>query len=125
LPAKTTRWFTHPFFKSRYSIYTADSTDFKAVRINPYHVDFNASILPPFNRATEGLVDKNLSDKSLPVNMVDSFKTVPFKPKFKLDYISNIGMGISTTPYGTGMAGGVEMLFSDITGKIWFTPAYR
>jgi Tol biopolymer transport system component len=35
------------FFKSRYSIYTADSTDFKAVRINPYHVDFNASILPP------------------------------------------------------------------------------
>ncbi|QKG80179.1 basic secretory protein-like protein [Tenuifilum thalassicum] len=105
------------FYKSKYSIYTADTTDFNPVKVDPYKVDFSASILPPVNRATSGLVDKNLANSNLPTFLVDSFKRVPFKPKFKLDYISNIGMGVSSSPYGTGMAGGVEMLFSDITGK--------
>lgn len=105
------------YYKNRYSIYTADTVDFKPVKVDPYFVNYSASILPPLNRATEGLVDKNLAYVNLPTNLVDSFKTVPFKPKFKLDYISNIGMGISTSAYGTGMSGGVEMLFSDITGS--------
>lgn len=104
------------YYKNRYSIYTADTVDFKPVKVDPYYVNFDASILPPLNRATEGLVDKNLADTHLPEHLVDSFKTVGFKPKFKLDYISNIGMGITTSSYGTGMSGGVEMLFSDITG---------
>ncbi len=110
------------FYNSKYSIYTADTTDFNPVKVDPYHVDFSASILPPLNRATEGLVDQNLTSNDLPEHLVDSFKTVKFRPQFKLDYISNIGMGISTSPYGTGMAGGVEMLFSDITGaKMLYT----
>jgi len=108
------------FYKTKYSIYIADSTDFNPVRVNPYQIDFSASILPPLNRVTEGIVDKNLSDNNLPERLLDSFQRIPFRPKFKLDYISNIGMGISTTPYGTGMAGGVEMLFSDITGVNMF-----
>ena len=108
------------YFKNRYSIYTADTVDFKPVKVDPYVVNFSASILPPLNRATEGLVDKNLADNSLPHGLADSLKTVPFKPKFKLDYISNIGMGVSTSVYGTGMSGGVEMLFSDITGSNMF-----
>lgn len=108
------------FYKARYSIYSADSSDFNPVKVNPYQVDFSTSILPPLERATEGLVDKNLASNKLPVHLIDSFRRVPFKPKFKLDYISNIGMGISTSPYGTGMAGGVEMLFSDITGVNMF-----
>ena len=105
------------YYGTKYSIYTADSVDFKPVKVDPYFVNFNASILPPVNRATEGLVDKNLADKTQLLNLIDSFKTIKYKPKFKLDYISNIGMGISTSPYGTGMSGGVEMLFSDIVGK--------
>jgi Tol biopolymer transport system component len=105
------------YYKSRYSIYTADTVDFKPLKVDPYIVNFNASILPPVNRATEGLVDKNLADKTPLNHLIDSFKTIKYRPKFKLDYISNIGMGISTSPYGTGMSGGVEMLFSDIVGK--------
>lgn len=105
------------FYEHRYSIYSADSTDFTPLEVDPMKVDFSASILPPLNRATQGLVDKNLADNKLPVQLIDSFKTVKFRPQFKLDYISNIGMGISSTPYGTGMSGGVEMLFSTITGS--------
>lgn len=108
------------YYQTKYSIYTADTVDFTPVKVNPYLVDFSASILPPLNRATEGLVDKNLANDSLPSHLTDSLRTIGFKPKFKLDYISNIGMGVSTSAYGTGMSGGIEMLFSDITGKNMF-----
>ncbi|RPH34476.1 MAG: tolB protein precursor [Bacteroidales bacterium] len=105
------------YFKGRYSIYTADTVDFTPVKVDPNVVDFTASILPPFNRSVPGIIDGYLNSMgSLPLTPIDSFKVVPFKPKFKLDYISNIGVGVSTSQYGTGMQGGVEMLFSDITG---------
>lgn len=105
------------YFKGQYSIYTADTIDFTPVKVDPNVVDFTASILPPFNRAVPGIIDNYLGTmSSLPLTPVDSFKNVPFKAKFKLDYISNIGIGMSTSQYGTGMQGGVEMLFSDITG---------
>ncbi len=105
------------YYRGQYSIYTADTIDFTLEKMDPNVVDFTASILPPFNRSVTGLIDNYLSSMSkLPQTPVDSFKVVPFKPKFKLDYISNIGIGMSTSQYGTGMQGGVEMLFSDITG---------
>lgn len=121
-PAMSVAWendeicYSH-FYRHHYSIYTADPEDFHPVRVDAKQVDFSASILPPLIRATEGLVDKNLNNKELPTELLDSFKRVEFRPKFKLDYISNIGMGVSSTPYGTGMSGGVEMLFSNITGS--------
>lgn len=109
------------YFKGHYSIFTADTIDFTPTKVNPDSVDFTASILPPFNRAVAGIVDDNLNGMSkFPATPIDSFKTIAFKPKFKLDYISNIGMGVSTSQYGTGMQGGVEMLFSDITGAHQF-----
>ena len=109
------------YFNGHYSIYTADTIDFSPTKVNPDSVDFTASILPPFNRAVPGIIDNYLNTmSSLPITPVDSFKNIPFKPKFKLDYISNIGMGVSTSQYGTGMQGGVEMLFSDITGAHQF-----
>ncbi|NVO12104.1 MAG: PD40 domain-containing protein [Bacteroidales bacterium] len=116
--ARETNEITYSYyFNGHYSIYTADTIDFSPVKMNPDSVDFTASILPPFNRAVPGIIDNYLSNMSkLSKTPIDSFKTVPFKPKFKLDYISNIGVGISTSQYGTGMQGGVEMLFSDITG---------
>ncbi len=116
--ARQTNEITYSYYyNGHYSIYTADTIDFTPVKVNPNVVDFTASILPPFNRAVPGIIDNYLNTmSSLPLTPTDSFKTVPFKAKFKLDYISNIGMGISTSQFGTGMQGGVEMLFSDITG---------
>lgn len=46
----------------------------------------------------------------------DSIVTTPYKPKFQLDYIGNTGAGMSTSNFGTALAGGVNMLFSDILG---------
>lgn len=116
--ARETNEITYSYyFNGHYSIYTADTIDFTPVKVDPNVVDFTASTLPPYNRAVPGIIDNHLNTMSLlPLTPVDSFKNVPFKPKFKLDYISNMGMGVSTSQYGTGMQGGVEMLFSDITG---------
>lgn len=100
----------------KYSIFAVDTVELSPVEVDPQAVNYAAAILPPINVATPGIVDKNLADNNLSNISVDSFKTIPFKRNFKLDYISNVGMGVSTNQFGTGLAGGIEMLFSDITG---------
>ncbi len=44
----------------------------------------------------------------------DSFKMQEYDPRIRLSYIGNSGVGVATGPLGTGMNGGVNMLFSDI-----------
>lgn len=104
------------YYNSKYSIYSADTTEFNPIRVDPMHVNYAAAILPPINRATPSIVDKNLANNDMSSIAVDSFQTVPFKRNFKLDYVSNVGLGMATSQFGTGLAGGIEMLFSDITG---------
>ncbi len=110
------------YFKGNYSIFTATPNDFYSEEVFPLMVDYTAATLPPLNRATVGIIDRNLAKRmAQPETPIDSFKTVAYRPKFKLDYISNIGVGVSTSSYmGTGMAGGVEMLFTDIVGANLF-----
>ncbi len=105
------------YFDGKYSVFTATPADFISEEVYPMMVDFTAGTLPPLNRAVAGIIDKNISKRmGQPETPVDSFKVVRYRPKFRLDYISNAGIGISTSQMGTGMAGGVEMLFSDIVG---------
>ena len=40
-----------------------------------------------------------------------------YRPQFKLDYIGNTGVGVSASQFGTGIAGGVAGIFSDILGN--------
>ncbi len=109
------------YFGGNYSIFIATPDDFLGKEVSPLMVDLSAATLPPLNRAIAGIVDRNISGRmGQPETSVDSFKVVKYKPKFKLDYISNIGVGVSTGYMGTGMAGGVEMLFSDIVGANMF-----
>lgn len=63
-------------------------------------------------------MNKNLAifgaQKTIPT---DSIEKIPYRPNFKLDYISNSGIGVTTSRFGTGLAGGVQTLFSDILGN--------
>lgn len=105
------------YFKSNYTIFTAKPEELHSVEVFPMMVDFSAATLPPYNRAVTGIIDRNLARRmGQPETPIDSFKVVQYRPKFKLDYIANSGMGVSTSQMGTGMAGGVEMIFSDIVG---------
>ncbi len=109
------------YFEGNYSIFTINRNELESKEVDANEVDFTAATLPPLNRAVAGIVDKNIGERmGQPETPIDSFKVVEYKPKFKLDYISNIGVGVSTSAMGSGMAGGVEMLFSDIVGANLF-----
>jgi len=45
-------------------------------------------------------------------------KVVPYTPKFRLDYLANSGVGVSTSRFGTGIQGGIMAMFSDILVEI-------
>lgn len=78
--------------------------------------DTGAGILPPGRIARgEDIVQRHLLDDSIPpVVLRESYKEVPYKGKFKLDYLANSGISAGVSRFGAGMAGGVMALFSDM-----------
>lgn len=86
----------------------------------------NPAALPPYKRIAKNVVDTNLYYRSTgTIFPQDSFRIVAYKPRFKLDYISNVNVGIGTNGFGrTGMAGSIFMLFSDIVGNNQISTAF-
>jgi Tol biopolymer transport system component len=110
--------YTH-YSKNEYNLYQAPDSLFKAEQVDPFLINMDAGMLPPFKRLTYNIVNNNLDgivkQQTLPV---DSFKKEIYKPKFMLDYIGGSNMGVSTNSYyGTGMAGSIDMLWGDIVGN--------
>lgn len=102
----------------RYTLYNSPLNNFRAKSVNAQDVNFNAAILPPVENTGVNIVNSNLLnferfEKVTP----DSLQAVPYKAKFKLDYIANSGVGVSTSRFGTGIQGGVMATFSDILGR--------
>lgn len=98
---------------SNYNIFKTNRAELnsdKEILVND--VNHLAATLPSMNLA-ETFVDNLLQDQE-PLREALRMTQEPYRPKFKLDYISNGGIGVSTGRYGTGMAGGVNMLFGDI-----------
>ena len=116
--ARETGTVMYSFFqKGNYEIFRAEPADFHWIEVDPMHLDFAAATLPPYQPPTESIVDVMLGKEPVtPIFPVDSFAEVPFDSRFGLTYIGNSGVGVATSRFGTGVAGGVSMLFSDITG---------
>lgn len=100
-----------------YVIYGANATELGKTPVSATDVQMQAAMLPPFNRLGLDVVQTNLTNTPFDLVSAASLKEVPFKPKFELDYIGNTGVGVGVGPYGTGMAGGVNGIFSDILGN--------
>ncbi|MBI9062486.1 MAG: PD40 domain-containing protein [Marinilabiliaceae bacterium] len=82
-----------------------------------HHFQPSASRLVPYS-SIPSQVETNLYFDRRPSQMqVDSFYTDQIEPKFKLDYLGNASAGVMTGRFGTGMAGSVEAMFSDILGQ--------
>ncbi len=106
------------YSNERYSIFKAKPENFEKEKADPEHLDFTAATLPPLNRKLEPIVDNNLDvEPKKSIFPKDTFEKLEYKPRFGLTYIGNSGMGVSTNRYGTGMSGGVTMMFSDIVGE--------
>lgn len=113
-----------------YSIYKARPEDFLSEEVDPLELDWAAAKLPRLNRQAPLFVDEaieQLGASGMPAVMEMADK--PYKAKFQLDYVGGgAGIGVGTSNLfgaSTGGAGGVDMLFSDITGnnKIFTTLA--
>lgn len=101
----------------KYTVYKATPQDFLKVEADPYDINMDAATLAPLSRSTEPVVDDFLSnDTSTPAFPKDSFEVKPYRPKFGLTFIGSSGVGVATSRFGTGMQGGVSMMFSDIVG---------
>jgi len=97
---------------SKYSIYKISRDELEAKEVALEDEDFTAAILPSLN-LQKTYVDTNLENENF-LEKAPKLKEKDYEPKFKLDYISNGGVGVSTGRYGTGMVGGINMLFGDM-----------
>lgn len=102
----------------RYTLYNSPVSNFKSKPVDVNEVNFDAAILPPMENTGVDIVNSNLGNfEKFERTVADSMKLVPYKPKFKLDYLANSGVGVSTSRFGTGVQGGIVGMFSDILGK--------
>ncbi|GJM31117.1 MAG: peptidase S9 [Saprospiraceae bacterium] len=122
LAGKRDRLVYSYFSQNGYNIYRAKPEDFLQKEVDPTQVDFGPATMPKINPTVKREVDSQLMSFSQLTELPDSqLVAVPFKPKFKLDYINgSAGVGVGQSPtYGTvsGVAGGIDMLFGDILGN--------
>lgn len=117
--ARETGEVAYTYFRDgKYSIYLAGKEDFLYEEVNPNEIDMEAATLPPSKKRSPTVVDNFLDSESrAPVFPVDSFISKEYKPRFGLTFIGSSGVGASTSRFGTGMSGGVSMMFSDMTGE--------
>jgi len=103
------------FFNHQYMLVKNKISKFYQLPVTDQSIDIAPSLLPPKVGLNTSFVERLLRNKY--ENLQVPVEKKPYKPKFKLDYISNVNMGMSTSTYGSGMMGGVSMIFSDILGK--------
>jgi len=109
----------YSYFKgNQYNIYKAHASDFEAKPIDASVSDFTAAMLPPNINRGVNVVNTNLQNFNVYGRIGEGqINTVPYRSKFKLDYLANSGVGMTVgSRYGAGMAGGIFGIFSDILG---------
>lgn len=118
ISVSTTDEIVYSYYRyQRYTLYNAKLSSFKAKRIGNREENFDAAILPPMENIGVNIINSNLNNFDRFEKIVaDSMRTVPYKPKFRLDYLANSGVGVSTSRFGTGVSGGIVGMFSDILG---------
>jgi WD40 repeat protein len=116
--ARETGDIVYSYFQNgKYSIFSAQDADFERVKVDPMVLDMTAATLPPFERPAPPIVDASLDVEPIEgILPVDSFAEKSFDPRFGLSFIGSSGVGVATSRFGTGMSGGVSMMFSDIIG---------
>lgn len=103
----------------KYLIYSAHLDSFPKIPVNPFELNYDAATLPPLERVGYNIVDYFRIKRPQILATIEKqleIDTLPYKPKFKLDYITNTSVGIATSRLGTGMAGSVLAIFSDMVG---------
>ncbi len=121
LSKKTDRILYTLYNNSTYSIYQAKSSKFLNKEVPVDDVDMAAGMLPKPNIEATDIINTNLAKLDrLKLDDPATFVDKPYRPKFRLDYVgggTSVGVGNATFGTYTGLAGGVDLLFSDILGN--------
>ncbi|GAB3912516.1 DPP IV N-terminal domain-containing protein [Mucilaginibacter boryungensis] len=109
----------YSYYKAqKYTFYNAKESDFKPVVVQPQETNYDAAMLPPFKAVGVDLLNANLNNYlSYPRIPADSIRQIKYRPQFKLDYLASSGVGVGVSNYGTGLASGIQGVFSDILGR--------
>jgi len=106
------------YTNNTYQIWSAGENQFQGKPVDKHVVNFNAGTLPPVQNTAPDRIDYILVNRQVSGQTADTVKEIPYKPRFKLDYISNnASIGISTGMYRNNAGGSVNMIFSDIMGN--------
>ena len=111
--------YTH-YFKSGYDIYQVKSDKLLFKPVDPLDVHFEAGILPVILDKSHQIVTNNINHlEEEVVSDTGAYRTLPYRGKFKLDYIDGGGFGVGVGGFGgrTSLGGGVSMVFSDLLGN--------
>lgn len=79
--------------------------DYRAARLMPYSVNLSQVEQNLMTMSTNGDFHEVLMEER------------PLRSRFKMDYLGNMGGGVMAGRFGTGMAGSIEALFSDMLGR--------
>lgn len=102
----------------KYAIYNARPDQFKSIVVDPGVTNFAAGQLPPAKAFGVDIINANLDNfEKFEEVPNDSIKTIAYRPKFKLDYLSSNGVGASVGRFNTGLSSGIQGIFSDILGR--------
>ncbi|OWY26012.1 tolB protein precursor [Sphingobacteriales bacterium UPWRP_1] len=112
--------FSH-YNKQQYQLYRTTAAGLLQEPVLPDAINMDAAQLPPLTTGTPDVVNTGLAAlNTQPLLPADSFSVNTYKPKFQLDYISGgAGVGLVGNNFGgmNGVAGGINMLFSDMLGN--------
>lgn len=116
------RIFYNYYTDNSYEIYSYTPDVSKMTPVDPGDVDNSAAQLPSMTRRSPQIVTRNLMTlDDHPLVSVSEFQREKYRPQFKLDYISGGGgVGVGTGNFigtSTGLAGGVDAIFSDMLGN--------
>jgi Tol biopolymer transport system component len=106
----------YTYFKNGdYNIVNAAESDFNAVKVKD-EVNKTGALLPPSQWVGgRDIVQNNLNRENLVIkNNASAYKDQKYDARFKLDYLANSGLDVSTSRFGTGVGGGITGLFSDM-----------
>ena len=112
--------YTH-YYDKKYTIYQTSSEKLMHKPVDGQMTDFTAAVLPVFPKDVNDAVNKNLSNLDYIAKAdPETFTDKRYKPKFQMDYVGGgAGVGVGNTTFGnyTGLAGGLDLLFSDMLGN--------
>src|SRR5690606_15493090 len=97
----------------KYSLYIAKRDEFAPIAVENDAIDFQAAMLPPFQTRGVDVVHTNLSNFERFTQIDTSqIRPIPYKPKFKLDYLASSGVGVAVgSRYGSGLSSGIQGIF--------------